>query len=270
MSYANINLVYKDNELPILPFMKNFIETLALKHPNWVFEAVNGVGLTGDDGIEKTYYANNFKVTEKRELIGTIGYTSDARGSSGFKISNTRIKNGRERGDCITTKDEKKAIRHIDKWFYRETVAELMCNRANLANRKSYVVMGEHRDRAKNSLNELDEAIKRFVFANYDAFSKTLNEPKLIDIAAGLATEIENADAVRLIHNKLMDCDAFVVATLDTGNYAIQKGKDISVKSSEELDSDMRRKLGLLKLVSNETSISGVGIKCSDDTFVVI
>jgi hypothetical protein len=269
MSYANIKLVYEDVELPILPFMKNFIEMLALKHPNWVFEAVNGVRLTLDDGVYARY-ANNFKVTEKRELIGTIGYTSDARGSDGFKISNKRIKNGRERGDCIITKDEKKAIRHIDKWFYRETVAELMGNRANLANSKSYVVMGEHRDRAKNSLDGLDEAIKRFVFANYDAFVKTLNEPKLIDIAAGLATEIENADAVRLIHNKLMNYDAFVVATLDTGNYAIQKGKDISVKSSEELDSDMRRKLGLLKLVSDGTSISGVGIKCSDDTFVVI
>jgi hypothetical protein len=269
MSYANINLVYKDDELTIFPFMKNFIETLALKHPNWMFEANCRIRTRDEDGVY-TSYANGFKVTEKRELIGMIGYTSSARGNEGFMVSNTRIKNGRERGDCITTKDEKKAIRHVDKWFYRETVAELMCNRANLANRKSYVVMGEHRDRAKNSLNELDEAIKRFVFANYEAFSKTLNEPKLIDIAAGLATEIENADAVRLMHDKLMNYDAFVVATLDTGNYAIQKGSDISVKSSEELDSDMRRKLGLLKLVSDGTSISEVGIKCSDDTFVVI
>jgi hypothetical protein len=269
MSYSNIKLVYKDDELTIFPFMKNFIETLALKHPNWMFEANYGVKAAREDGI-RCYYASGFKVTEKRELIGMINYTSSARGNEGFMVSNTRIKNGRERGDCITTKDEKKAIRLVDKWFYRETVAELMCNRANLANRKSYVVMGEHRDRVKYSWSELEEPSKRFIIDNYEAFSKTLNEPKLIDIAAGLATEIENADAVRLIHDKLMNDDAFVVATLDTGNYAIQKGSDISVKSSEELDSDMRRKLGLLKLVSDGTSISEVGIKCSDDTFVVI
>ena len=269
MSYANINLVYKDDELTIFPFMKNFIETLALKHPNWMFEANCRIRTREDDGVY-TSYANGFKVIEKRELIGMIGYTSSARGNEGFMVSNTRIKNGRERGDCITTKDEKKAIRHIDKWFYRETVKELMDKQVGLANRKSYEFMNTHRDGVKHSWSELEEPMKRFIVDNYDAFLKTLYSPKLVEIATIIHTTIEHAEAAIDIHDKLMANNAFVITILETGNYAIQKGMDISVKSSEELDSDMRRKLGMLKLIAVEQGVAEVGLKCSDDTFVVI
>ena len=270
MSYANIKLTYRDNELPILPFIKNFIDTLALKHPNWMFEANCGVKVAIGDNGDGKIYASGFKVTEKRELIGTIGYTSSARGSDGFMISNKRIKNGRERGNCIITKDEKKAIRHIDKWFYRETVAELMASQVTLANRKVYTAMDSHRSDVGQDFQKLNNSIKQFILSNFDVFIKTLHSNEEVQIAENLPKKIEGASALREIHDKTASNDGFIITILETGNYAIQKGMDISVKSSEELDSDMRRKLGMLKLVSVEVGISGVGFRCSDTTFVVI
>jgi dynactin complex subunit len=267
MSYANINVTREFFEIPIAPFLKSFIEKLALKHPNWMFIAYKATHLKGD--VSKTQFACGFKVVEKRETIGKIDFIH-TRGKEAFSITNRRIKDKRERGDSITTSDEKKAIRHIDKWFYRETVKELMDKQVGLANRKSYEFMNTHRDGVKHSWSELEEPMKRFIVDNYDAFLKTLYSPKLVEIASIIHTTIEHAEAAIDIHDKLMANNAFVITILETGNYAIQKGMDISVKSSEELDSDMRRKLGMLKLIAVEQGVAGVGLKCSDDTFVVI
>ena len=264
MTYANIKLTYRDNELPIYPLMKNLIETLALKYPNWLFEAHSGVKATREDGI-RCHYASSFKVIEKRELIGTIGGSNNL-----FYISNHRIKSNRERGDSMVTKDQKKAIRHVDKWFYRETVAEIMDKQVNLANRKSYATMDSYRSDVEQDFKKLNAPIKQFILSNFDVFIKTLHSNEEVQTAENLPKKIEEACALREIHDKVVAHDGFVITILDTGNYAIQKGMEICVKTSEELDSDMRRKLGMLKLVSVDVGISGVGLRCGDTTFVVI
>ena len=92
MTYANIELKEHDRwgdglkRSTIDPFLKDLIEQLALKYPQWTFVVTACTNVASD----KSYKAHRFEVKDKREVLGTIDkehYNGDYR----FAIDNHRI-----------------------------------------------------------------------------------------------------------------------------------------------------------------------------------
>lgn len=93
MTYANIELKEHDRfgdgikrRSTIDPFLKDLIEQLALKYPQWTFVETNSTAMA----VDKVYHAHRFDIKDKREVLGTIDKDYSSNGYR-YRIDNHRI-----------------------------------------------------------------------------------------------------------------------------------------------------------------------------------
>ena len=93
MTYANIELKEHDRfgdgikrQSTIDPFLKDLVEQLALKYPQWTFVETSVTAMA----VDKTYLAHRFDIKDKREVLGTIDKDYASNGYR-YRIDNHRI-----------------------------------------------------------------------------------------------------------------------------------------------------------------------------------
>lgn len=273
MTYANIELKEHDKfgegkKLSIIdPFMKEFVEKLALKYPLWTFAEAN---MTANNST-KNYEAYRFKVIDKREVIGELDKDWHR---DGFKycIVNHRINDMRERGRGMKTIHLDKAIKHVAKYFGKKTITEQLAEAQEKTRSSLSSVVREREFDLSSSWNKLESHLMRFVGANYEAFTLSLVEEdkaKLTHAIEVLPIRLEAMSVANKLKEKFNSRETYIVF-INGVDYCIQKGDtSLEIKSSEELPDFVRRAVGLLKLVEDGTLIPNAGIRVNDSTFLV-
>jgi hypothetical protein len=273
MTYANIELKEHDRwgkglvQSTIDPFMKEFVEQLALKYPQWTF-VENGVTSNMHDN---TYEAHSFKVMDKREVLGTL--TKDwGRGAHKFWycVDNHRISSMRERGSGMKTIHMNKAIKHVNKLFGKKNVHEKLTEAKQSVSGTIGGVVSQKEWQLRHTWTELTPSVQAFVTNHYQEFTASVVDKSLSKKVEQLPTHMEEHIAAQYMKDMLTKNNAYVVF-IDGINYSLQKGEDpIEVKESDELPDFMRRAIGLLKLVENNQMINGVGLRVNESTFLVL
>jgi hypothetical protein len=273
MTYANIELKEHDKfgegkKLSIIdPFMKEFVEKLALKYPLWIFAEAN---MTANHST-KNYEAYRFKVIDKREVIGELDKDWHR---DGFKycIVNHRINDMRERGRGMKTIHLDKAIKHVAKYFGKKTITEQLAEAQEKTRSSLSSVVREREFDLSSSWNKLESHLMRFVGANYEAFILSMVEEdkaKLTHAIEVLPIRLEAMSVANKLKEKFNSRETYIVF-INGVDYCIQKGDtSLEIKSSEELPDFVRRAVGLLKLVEDGTLIPNAGIRVNDSTFLV-
>ena len=277
MTYENIKLKKHDKfgegekESIIDPFLKSFIEKLALKYPQWTFEEVYNTA----NHSTKTYEAYRFNVVDKREVLGTIDkeYASN-KGGYRYCIDNHRIDGMRERGRGMKTIHEDKAIKHVGKFFGKKNVNEKFTEATQVIGNVLGQVHNQKRWDLSHKWGALESHTQKFIHDNYAMFTSAvvadIKQPSDITNLEKLPFAIAEFSSVDAMQEALRKGDAYIVF-IDGVNYSIQKGKDpLEIKASEELPDFMRRAVGLLKLVEDNQVIDGVGVRASETTFLVM
>jgi hypothetical protein len=271
MTYANIELKEHDRwgkglvKSTIDPFMKDFIEQLALKYPQWTF-VENSVT---SNMSNNTYEVHSFKVMDKREVLGTL--TKEwASGGARYCVDNHRIASMRERGSGMKTIHMDKAIKHVNKLFGKKNVNEKFTEARQVIS----TALGHIHNQKRWDLNHKWEGVKdqaqRFIVDNYAQFASSVTDTKVTHNVEKLPSSFAEFNSVDAMQNALQKGDAYLVF-IDGLNYSVQKGKDpLEVKASEELPDFMRRAVGLLKLVEDNQVIDGVGVRANETTFLVM
>jgi len=271
MTYANIELKEHDRwgkglvKSTIDPFMKEFIEQLALKYPQWTFVEN---AMTSNMG-NNTYEVHSFKVMDKREVLGTL--TKEwASGGARYCVDNHRIASMRERGSGMKTIHMDKAIKHVNKLFGKKNVNEKFTEARQVIS----TALGHIHNQKRWDLNHKWEGVKdqaqRFIVDNYAQFASSVTDTKVTHNVEKLPSSFAEFNSVDAMQNALQKGDAYLVF-IDGLNYSVQKGKDpLEVKASEELPDFMRRAVGLLKLVEDNQVIDGVGVRANETTFLVM
>ena len=237
----------------------------AKKFPRWKF--------VGSDSWEYPDYLDitRFTVYENREKIGTISTTQFRQGAK-YVIGNERIKNIRKRGGTAETGDLKKALKLMAKSFGGKTNIEKL-NEANAklsgqlhgGNQSKYVAYAGVMHALKRDLDD-------YILAN-------LEEVSAAAIAAGA-----KPSAINSIPQMKEDYDTTLpIATaystykgslvlLSGGDYLVREGEDESplVLSSEQLPSDLKGKIGLLKLLEDNHFMKDVGYRLDATTFFIV
>lgn len=274
MTYENIKLKKHDKfgegekESVIDPFLKSFIEKLALKYPQWTFEEVYNTA----NHSNKTYEAYRFNIVDKREVLGTIDKDYINGGGWRYCVDNHRISSMRERGSGMKTIHEDKALKHIGKFFGKKNVNEKF-NEANgvLINALGHIHNQKRWD-LSHTWDALQEHTQKFIYENYAQFTSSITHmerPSDATRLEKLPSVIAEFNSVDGMQDALRKGDAYIVF-IDGLNYSIQKGKDpLEIKTSEELPDFMRRAVGLLKLVEDNQVIDGVGVRANETTFLV-
>jgi hypothetical protein len=273
MTYANIELKEHDRfgdgikrQSMIDPFLKDLIEQLALKYPQWTFVESSSTAMATD----KVYHAHRFDIKDKRETLGTID-KDYASGGYRYRIDNHRIQGMRERGSGMKTIHLNKALKHVDKFFGKKNVTEKITEaRRNVDNVLSQVD-NEKGWRLRGTWTSLELEARTFIVDNYQTFMDSIVDKSIVAKQLEvLPTHVAEYNATQHLNKMLRSDNAFIVF-IDGVNYSVQKGKDpLEIKQSDELPDFIRRAVGLLKLVEDNQVISGVGLRVNESTFLVL
>jgi hypothetical protein len=280
MTYDNIKLKTTDRgdgvkvQSIITPFLQPFIEKLALKYPQWTFEEDN-TNYKWDNSTGKSIktdlQATHFKVLDKREELGQV-YTQSYHSSHGqqFCIDNFRVSQLRERGNGMKTIHEKKALKHVDKFFGKKNLDEKLRDATTNAQQCIYRVHSDLNQKFDWEWNRIDEVAKQFIVEeHWESFVDYVGINPPVDIDK-LPEKFERKMASKQIHNAF-DKHQHYLVYVDGQNYAIfRKNEPTQIKVSEELPEFIRRSVGLLKLVEDNQIISGIGCRVNATTYVVL
>ena len=273
MTYVNIELKEHDRfgdgikrQSTIDPFLKDLVEQLALKYPQWTFVETSATSMA----VDKTYLAHRFDITDKRETLGTID-KDYANNGYRYRIDNHRIQGMRERGCGMKTIHLNKAIKHVDKFFSRKSISEKLAEAKLKVEQVVGQVANEKGWALRHTWGALETPVKQFVITNYQQFMNSVVDKSSIKIQLEqLPKQLEEERSVDHMKDMLAKGNAFIVF-IDGIHYSVQKGKDpLQIKESDELPDFMRRAIGLLKLVEDNQAVSGVGLRVNESTFLVL
>lgn len=248
-----------------LPIQTNYylfltLNNLTLSKPNWRFKATDYAAYTG------YYVISEFKIIEDDEVLGTVSIEYKGRGEK-IKVRNKRIDAKRERGSGYFTDDPAKAELAIRKHFFCMAEDERLLQAATDARA---VVKGENRDkswaktRVRNSLLE-----KSYDFAKKHMALYLEEYPQLKPVHAEYLEAREQHKVTYSVDDAL-DKERAMVVVCDGTRYLTQTGREVKTFDESDLSFDMRRKIGLLKLVQDKQMISDVGCRIDSSTFVLL
>lgn len=281
MTYANIKLEqhkveYNDGrvEYPeprIHEFMKPLVEALALKYPNYEFVECDFRAEWGA-GDNRFYVADGFKVMDKREELGKIRVDHWCRAGKRYWIENFRIDAQKTRGLGFKTKHQANAMKYVAKFFGAKNIEELMDaaeeranhTRGNITNRLSMDV--------RHLWMLLDDYAGMYMVKNWDSFNGWLSgfaTSNVMDTASKYPEAYGKLEETKKINEVIKNNKAWLVF-INNSDYIVKVNGHVSIMSSEDLPTMVRRNLGMLKLVQDKELITNVGIRVDESTYYVV
>ena len=280
MTYANIELKRHkgvdaagntvEQDPVIFPFMKPFVEALALKYPQWKFVECDARRQWGTD--RSTWYAaDGFTIMDKREELGTIRIDHWCRTGTRYWVDNFRIDAQKSRGSGFKTKHMDKAMKHVVKYFGVRDTTELLEAAEQKALRAKQDAVSGLQGRRRSMEHRLDDQLYRYVLENqYEAFAQWTK-----DVGVWRAEVDQFPDACRELDealkiNDLINTGKAWLVHIVNSDYIVKQGDTVAIWESDKLPNTVRRNLGMLKLVKDRELISNVGIRVDESTYYVL
>ena len=252
-------------------FIRPLIEKLAIRHPDWTFLAIRDAASTSNCTIEVCA----FEMFVKQECIGRLNkwysYHSD---SWLFSVTNDRIKEKAKRGDSIRSKSIDTTVKTVEKYCSPLGLTELFSKAAGQAGSKLEMLRDRDLGRVSQLWREGRVAISKFVLDNWDAYTATASEDEreiLLNLpehthAAALTSDVyHNYSRTRgNAYMVYLQGDKYV-----TNDKSLTGGAALTIKTHEELTEGQRHKIGMLKLVEDNTTLEGIGFRSSATSFII-
>ena len=237
------------------------LDMLVSGKPNWRFVATDFVR---PDSITRVY--TDFNIYEDDEFLGKVTITHKGR-SYKIKVSNDRINAARERGTGYYTEDPVKAQLRIRKTFFKANNDERVEKAAEIA---ESLLKKENQSKAWEYRHAKDALLDKagdFAAKNMEAYLQAY--PNLLPKKSRYDDARANYGVVKKI-KEAFDNGKSVVVAFDGTHYIVKSEEGVKTLSDETLPYEMRRKVGLLKLVQDGQMISDVGCRVDGATFVLL
>jgi hypothetical protein len=237
------------------------LDMLVSSKPNWRFVATDFVR---PDSITRVY--TDFNIYEDDEFLGKVTITHKGR-SYKIKVSNDRINAARERGTGYYTEDPVKAQLRIRKTFFKANQDERVEKAAEIA---ESLLKKENQSKAWEYRHAKDALLDKagdFAAKNMEAYLQAY--PNLLPKKDKYDDTRANYGVVKKI-KEAFDNGKSVVVAFDGTHYIVKSEEGVKTLSDETLPYEVRRKVGLLKLVQDGQMISDVGCRVDGATFVLL
>jgi hypothetical protein len=251
--------------------MHPFIETLAVKHPEWKFVGTDyrTTMLEGTSTIAHVY--RRFEVRAGKELLGHLWQDySYGRRKDMYVIKNHRTEEALIRANAIKTSDARKAVKLVEKMFYTLTTKELMEQKLKEVYKAAEDLTSNKMRQAGYAEREVRGHIMGYVRAHLDAVM--LNIPDSAG-RARLQEYFTFSDEAKILHNVIDVLQSYkghkIIQRGSVYYAAVRDGDGVKELTNEDLTEPMKHKLGILKLVEDGQAVEGVGFRHSDDTFIL-
>lgn len=248
----------------INPDLEELIETLAYTRPKWLFVGCKCLRHRG-------FYS--FNVFEGEEYLGSIGidsHSSDVK----YVVDNPRIDKKKERTlrtHSLTTRDLKKAKNAINKNFGVKNVEEQLAELDTQARAGLGSLRSSRYSNYKFALNRLVQLITPAIEKQPELFAAMCPEIDS-EVLEDFEEHKHKADTTKSVNDALRNNLGMFIITRG-GEYLIKNLADeqnpTKTLTSEAVPFEIKRKLGMLKLLPTGATLQGVGYKIGDTTFFI-
>ena len=271
--YSNI-VLGRDSDLPegwtrkIHSTLELLAYAIAEKHPEWTL-ITHWEPATYDTKVYETREMN-VSVTATQEVIGQIGVeTRRKRGEGGkehvYCIYNKRISEGRERGTTFKTSKLKDALKQVNKYFYPKTLVDKIEEAWGKAHYKVGGATSHAADDVERAYRKLMEPGIRFLKDKYwEEFKSTLTTPDMVTLHGQLDDLIEKANDLENIYQKFQHRNLLTVIIKDDKYTVAKSPTEIKEYLADDVPEDIRKQVGMLKLVAEQEVIPGVGLRVGE------
>ena len=273
VGYENNNRVEaicKSGEVPeqaaIHPRLKPVLDTLLLDKPLWHFQVKNFGGFN--------YAGVVLHILKDNEELGhiTYGRVGYSNGNLKYKVYSHRIDAQLERRNFYSTESVDKAVAKIKKMFGTKTAVELLRDAEGAASSLMHDLRSRKYGEYNSTRQAVDKALMEYATTvGWDAFKEhmqTTNQTvyNTIEKKQELYAEFQYMDEIESAYRN--DKALFVLrcGTL----YSVKHNNNTVRYSDADLPEDMRRKLGMLKLVEPKQYLSRIGFRADQDAFVLL
>jgi hypothetical protein len=270
--YSNIKLEHEPVgdgwELKLHPTLEPLAYAVAEKHPDWML-SVNYASRQYDNKVAWVMELQ-VSITATEELLGQIGVeTRRKRGEHAreyvFAVYNKRIAEKRDRGTTFKTGKLKDALKQIHKNFYPKTLVDKIDEAWGMASNIAGRAAGQAERDVDYAHRILMEPGVRFLKDKYwEEFKSTLEDTGAIKAHTELAGLIDRANDLSDIHTKLQQHKLLTV-TIKDDKYTVAKSPtEIKEYLADDVPEDVRRQVGMLKLVAEHEVVPGVGLRVGE------
>lgn len=254
-------------------YLKPLLEILATENPTWEFRPEYVDRQYEGLNINNRHYSNTVKaecrqfgVWQGQDQLGTIG--TETWGEHKYKITNKRIRAERERGAEYRTKDITKALKKVKATFHPKTTEELIKEMVS----GTYGAVDRLSRTHRMAFNEVfrvgERFIKEFMYANLEQFQEFIGDKTgAMDNYRQLMLNAKETGSFETLYEN----GTLATVTIFNDHYFIGS-KDNPVKetkSREQVDPDVIRKVGMLKLLDDGGYVTDVGLKVKENVFVI-
>lgn len=254
--------------------LKDFVYAAAREFPQWTFVQGYYYGTKrtrrNNDGLEYDYYCvDRFEVFDGREELGGICAAFN-RGAPCIRMSNQRIYLDTERGSSKETKDLKKAMRLLKKYFGVKTLEELTKDALDETSRCVRYTHSEKLGDWRRAFEHVLGHATLYLMENIDSFAPIAEqngaEPNIV---RSMRDKWEQKEITQGIEQCFINGNG-VVVYLHGRNYAVTKlDGTIRAYTADDAPDTLKRKLGLLKLVEDGQCITDAGMRVNEKTYFV-
>ena len=251
----------------VIPFLAPLLFEVIKRNPQWTFVATSGNYHERLPDGSRIRLATRFNVVEKREVLGYVGYDRSYSRGDQYVVGNDRISSNMERQSHTKTTKLDVALRQIKKHFSPATVDEYFNKAIEETSGRLHRTVREAENKKGSLFRSLHDGMNEFIQNNWDMFVDTLNEAGKEE-----ARKLKEAEIDALMLNGLQNMnrnnEAYQVLIKES-EYIIKHKEEITVIPTDKLPSELKLKLGMLKLIPVGQAVHGMGYRGTEDCFII-
>lgn len=260
---------YTPTGVEVLPPMMEFVVKAALTHPAWTFEVAR---LNIRNDTVQTQYATRVLVYDAKKIsLGRIELSNWLWSCDTVEFYNERISRALERGNYKRTSKQDVALKIVNKYFSEPSMVEVMGIASNNIANKKAIRVNELRRNKVQAESVLLAALREYIVDNIDELWGKTPQFANPQVMQGFTLD-KFKDTMEEYDIGTGVAEAELLTVVIRGDkYMVQRGAGpLYVTTSDQLAENVRRAIGMLKLVEDGSFIRDTGFRASATTFCVV
>ena len=247
----------------IHPFMLPLMKRLAQARPHWKFVAYRRNLANGSK-----FYVTNFIVYEGSTQLGRIWKDYENRGDV-ICINNERMSSNRQRGSSTNTQDLKKAFKLVTKNFRGPTVAEVVDEALVMTHGVVGLLASKRSTDFYSKYRSLTGFLEEYTMKNWEHIRQLATDAGISPMALDGMIEAYEAKMATQEISSARDNDTGATVLIRGDEYIVVIKGVTSIFDTYQLPPHIKRSVGVLKMVENQTYVEGHGARVDKDKFFI-
>lgn len=246
------------------------LHKLVRNRPDWTFEIYDTQPVYNPDPTERQHVAYQFRIFAGKIGLGKVEIVT--RGEREYiRVYNDKIQADVKRGTGYNTTDPEKAELMIRRMFITPSLEDKLKGEMQHATQTLELVEANIKQKRQNHWNNLSSARFQFIKEKFDEFMSMLTSVSDIDNATNYKAAVAESAVISRMRDlwSQRSTGKALLVVLDGSQYIVRYASEVKLFDADSVPADVRVKVGMLKLTEPHQVVDGLGVKVSNEVFIV-